>query len=165
MTPEKFTKADIVDSLYQKTGMSPKEIRTIVDLFVNELKEALLRQQIIELRGFGTFEVKVRKGRSRSRNPKTGEAIPIPIRSHGSAVFRPGRELKQAVWNVDGNGGAAPVNLSQKSLTQRRKDAEIDAEVANCAQNSASVPEHLASGQEQVSEIDLTRMEAAPGGT
>jgi len=106
MTPEKFTKADIVDSLYQKTGMSSKEIRTIVDLFVNELKEALLRQQIIELRGFGTFEVKVRKGRSRARNPKTGEAI--SVRSHGSAVFRPGRELKQAVWNIDGNGAATP---------------------------------------------------------
>jgi integration host factor subunit beta len=165
MTPEKFTKADIVDSLYQKTGMSPKEIRTIVDLFVNEVKEALLRQQIIELRGFGTFEVKVRKGRSRSRNPKTGEAISIPVRSHGSAVFRPGRELKQAVWNVDGNGGAVPVNLSKKDLTQRREDAEIDAEFANCAQNSAPLPEHPASAQEREFGIELTRMEAASGGT
>ena len=105
MINEKFTKADIIDSLYQKTGMSPKEIRTIMDLFINELKDALLRQQIIELRGFGTFEVKVRKGRPRARNPKTGETI--SIRSHGSAVFRPGRELKQAAWNIPDKAGSS----------------------------------------------------------
>ncbi len=58
MAVKKFTKADIVDSLYQKTGMSQKEIRTIIDHFVDEIKNALLRQQVIELRGFGTFEVK-----------------------------------------------------------------------------------------------------------
>ena len=104
MTPEKFTKADIVDSLYQKTGMSPKEIRTIMDLFIIEVKDALLRQQVIELRGFGTFELKVRKGRPRARNPKTGETI--AVRSHGSAIFRPGRELKQSAWNISDNVGA-----------------------------------------------------------
>jgi integration host factor subunit beta len=103
MTPEKFTKADIVDSLYQKTGMSPKEIRTIMDLFINEIKDALLRQQIIELRGFGTFEVKVRKGRPRARNPKTGETF--SVRSHGSVAFRAGRELKQAAWNISDTPG------------------------------------------------------------
>ena len=101
MAPEKYTKADIVDSLYQKTGMSPKEISRIMDLFINEIKDALLRRQIIELRGFGTFEIKVRKGRPRARNPKTGETI--MVRSHGSAVFRPGRELKQATWNISDN--------------------------------------------------------------
>ena len=106
MAPDKFTKADIVDSLYQKTGMSPKEIRTIIDLFIDEIKDALLRQQIIELRGFGTFEIKVRKGRLRARNPKTGEAI--AIRSHGSAAFRPGRELKQAAWNLSDEAGQSP---------------------------------------------------------
>ena len=81
--------------------MSTKEIRTILDLFIVEIKDALLRQQIIELRGFGTFELKVRKGRPKARNPKTGETI--SVRSHGSAVFRPGRELKQAAWNISDN--------------------------------------------------------------
>jgi integration host factor subunit beta len=98
MAVNKFTKADIVDSLYQKTGMSQGEIRAIVDLFINEVKNALLRQQVIELRGFGTFEIKVRKGRQKARNPRTGEAV--SIRSHGTAYFRPGRELKQAAWGI-----------------------------------------------------------------
>jgi integration host factor subunit beta len=97
MAVKKFTKADIVDSLYQKTGMSRKEIRTIIDLFIDEIKDSLMSRLVIELRGFGTFEVKVRKGRP-ARNPRTGETI--SIHSHGIASFRPGRELKQDVWNI-----------------------------------------------------------------
>jgi integration host factor subunit beta len=98
MTVTKYTKADIIDAVYEKIGMSRKEIRTIIDLFIDEIKEALIDRMIIELRGFGTFEVKVRKGRQRARNPKTGE--PISTRPHGIASFRPGRELKQDVWNL-----------------------------------------------------------------
>jgi integration host factor subunit beta len=98
MASKKFTKADIIDALYEKTGMNRGEIRSAVDLMIDELKEALMRRQIIELRGFGTFEVKVRKARPRARNPRTGESI--VIRSHGVVAFRSGRELKQAVWNI-----------------------------------------------------------------
>jgi integration host factor subunit beta len=100
MAVTKYTKADIIDSVYEKTGMSRKEIRTIIDLFIDEIKDALINRMIIELRGFGTFEVKIRKGRQKARNPKTGEAL--SVRSHGIAAFRPGRELKQDVWKVGG---------------------------------------------------------------
>ena len=98
MTASKFTKADIIDALYEKTGMNRAEIRGTIDLFFDVVRDALLRRQVIELRGFGTFEVKVRKARARARNPKTGEEI--AIKSHGSVSFRPGRELKQAAWNI-----------------------------------------------------------------
>ena len=94
----KFTKADIIDALYDKTGMSRTEIRNVVDLVINKMKEALEQQQIIELRGFGTFEVKIRKARQRARNPRTGENI--VVNSHGVVTFRSGRELKQAVWKL-----------------------------------------------------------------
>ncbi|MCL2759590.1 MAG: integration host factor subunit beta [Treponema sp.] len=105
MALKKFTKADIVDALYEKTGMSRAEIRNAVDLFIDEMKEALMRRQVIELRGFGTFEVKVRKARPRARNPRTGETI--PIRAHGAVAFRSGRELKQAVWAINDDKKAA----------------------------------------------------------
>jgi integration host factor subunit beta len=100
MAGKKFTKADIIDSVYQKTGMSRKEIRSVIDLFIDEIKDALIRKMIIELRGFGTFEIKVRKGRQKARNPKTGDIV--SVNSHGIASFRPGRELKQDVWNLNG---------------------------------------------------------------
>jgi integration host factor subunit beta len=98
MRVEKITKADIIDAVYEKTGMSRRNIHTIVDVFIDEIKNALINRRVIELRGFGTFEVKIRKGRQKARNPKTGEFISSP--SHGIAAFRPGRELKQDVWDL-----------------------------------------------------------------
>ncbi|MCL2196338.1 MAG: integration host factor subunit beta [Treponema sp.] len=99
MAVKKYTKADIVDALYEKTGMSRAEARGAIDLIIDEMKEALMRRQVIEIRGFGTFEVKVRKARPKARNPRTGETI--TIRSHGAVAFRSGRELKQAVWAIN----------------------------------------------------------------
>ena len=106
---DKFTKAEIVDAIYNKVGIDRKEIRKVVDLFIAEVKSALISNKVIELRGFGTFEVKIRKGRRKARNPKTGENL--SVNSHGIAAFRPGRELKQDVWNLkqeDAPHGNAP---------------------------------------------------------
>jgi len=99
MPAKKFTKADIIDALYGKTGISRKDIRTAVDLFIDEMKGALLQRKVIELRGFGTFEVKIRKARPKARNPRTGENIAIC--SHGTVAFRSGRELKQLAWAIN----------------------------------------------------------------
>jgi integration host factor subunit beta len=98
MVTSKFTKADIVDSIYNKTGINRKDLRIVVDLLIDEIKAALVNQRVIELRGFGTFEIKIRKGRKKARNPKTGELLSVS--SHGIAMFRAGRELKQEVWNL-----------------------------------------------------------------
>jgi integration host factor subunit beta len=98
MITNKFTKADIIDSIYNKTGINRKDVRIVVDLLIDEIKTALVNQRVIELRGFGTFEIKVRKGRTKARNPKTGELLSVG--SHGIAAFRAGRELKQEVWNL-----------------------------------------------------------------
>jgi len=99
MAAKKYTKADIIDALYEKMDMTRAEIKGVVDLFIDEMKDALVRRKVIELRGFGTFEVKVRKARHRARNPRTGESISIS--AHGAVAFRSGRELKQAVWAVN----------------------------------------------------------------
>jgi integration host factor subunit beta len=102
----KVTKTDIVDAVYERTGMNRKEIRTVLDLFIDEIRASLMEQMVIELRGFGTFEVRVRKGRQKARNPKTGELVSVT--SHGIAAFRPGRELKQNVWNIATPDDKAP---------------------------------------------------------
>jgi integration host factor subunit beta len=95
---EKHTKTEIVDSLCEKTGVGRKEVKNLIDKFIDELKDALVGGKVIELRGFGTFEIRVRKGRQKARNPRTGE--PVSVMSHGTVVFRPGRELKQDVWSL-----------------------------------------------------------------
>ena len=95
----KLTKAEIIDAIYNKTSTDRKEISAIVDLFIEEIKSALILRKIIELRGFGTFEIKIRKGREKARNPRTGEFLSVG--SHGIALFRAGKELKREVWNLE----------------------------------------------------------------
>jgi integration host factor subunit beta len=94
----KLTKADIVDAIYNKISIERREIRDVVDLFLDEVKAALVSDKAIELRGFGTFEVRIRKGREKARNPKTGELL--SVHSHGIASFRAGRDLRRDVWNI-----------------------------------------------------------------
>jgi len=106
MAVNKFTKADIVDAVYDKTGMNRKDVGKVIDLFIHEVKAALMNRHVIELRGFGTFEIKMRKARPRARNPRTGEII--SIRPHGNVAFRPGRELKQEAWAITDENPPTP---------------------------------------------------------
>jgi integration host factor subunit beta len=94
----KITKAELVDRVYEKTGLNRKDIKVVADLLFESVKEALVEGAAIELRGFGTFEVRRRKGRTKARNPRTCEEVSVP--EHGIAAFRPGRELKSAVWDL-----------------------------------------------------------------
>jgi integration host factor subunit beta len=98
MLGNKITKAEIVDAVYEKAGISRKDIKATVDLALEEIKNALSDGTLIELRGFGTFEIRIRKGRQKARNPKTGETV--SVFSHGIAAFRAGKELREAVWNL-----------------------------------------------------------------
>jgi nucleoid DNA-binding protein len=86
-----LTKAEIVEEISGKLGLTKKDIARVVDLFFEIVKEGLRNEEHIELRGFGTFEVKTREERE-ARNPKTGEAVTVPKRK--VPYFRPGKELK-----------------------------------------------------------------------
>ena len=70
----------------------------VIDELFEEIKDGLKEDRVIELRGFGTFEIRTRKGREKARNPKTGDLV--SVETHGVAIFRPGKELKDAVWNL-----------------------------------------------------------------
>ncbi len=100
MDNKKLTKAEIIDKIHEKLDTGRGDIHDVLDEFFEELKEALKEDRVIELRGFGTFEIRTRKGRDRARNPKTGEIV--PVLTHGVAVFRPGKELKQIAWPLRG---------------------------------------------------------------
>ncbi|MBN1242592.1 MAG: integration host factor subunit beta [Spirochaetales bacterium] len=94
----KVTKAELIDALHERSDVSRKEIHALIDGLFEEIKSSILGGKTVELRGFGTFEVRIRKGRKRARNPKTGE--PVSVEDHGVAAFRPGRDLKKAAWNL-----------------------------------------------------------------
>ncbi len=97
MAREKLSKAEIVENIFPLVKVSKKNIHKIIDLFFEQIKAGLLGDKTIELRGLGTFEIRTRTGR-KARNPKTGDSVVIG--NHGVAHFRPGRELKQKVWDL-----------------------------------------------------------------
>ncbi|MBQ6781779.1 MAG: integration host factor subunit beta [Treponema sp.] len=99
MADKKVTKYDLVESVYQKITKCEKHIvQNVVEQLLSELKDSLKDGATIELRGFGTFEPRLRKGRSKARNPKTGDSVSVA--PHYVAVFRAGQELKKALWNL-----------------------------------------------------------------
>ena len=98
MADRKLTKNDLIESVYLKTKVDKQCVQLVVDSIFEQLKISLQSGKKIELRGFGTFENRMRKGRSKARNPKTGELVSVD--PHFVSVFRPGKEIKQAVWNL-----------------------------------------------------------------
>ncbi len=98
MPKKKVTKFDIVDSVYEKIDCEKKTIQMVADAFLDELKNSLKDAATIELRGFGTFEVRLRKGKASARNPKNGEKVSVP--PHYVVAFRAGQELKNSVWTL-----------------------------------------------------------------
>lgn len=95
---DKTTKADLAEALSSKLSISQKDASQAIDLLWNEIMTAVLSGKTVELRGFGTFELKQRKGKDHARNPKTGESV--ITENHGVVIFRPGKELKTKAWNV-----------------------------------------------------------------
>lgn len=85
-------------SVEYKHPFHQEEIHSVIDEFFEELKDGLREGKAIELRGLGTFEVRVRKGKKKARNPKTGETV--SAENHGVAVFRSGKDLKDSLWNI-----------------------------------------------------------------
>ena len=98
MADDKLTKIDLVESVYLNTKIEKQDVQKVIDNLLEQLKSSMSDGKTIELRGFGTFEKRLRKGRSKARNPKTGEIV--SVEPHYVAVFRPGRELKNAISDL-----------------------------------------------------------------
>lgn len=99
MSVSKVTKNDLIDAVYKSTDIEKQEIAKVIDSFLLCTREALEKGGTIELRGFGTFEPRLRKGRSVARNPRTGEKL--SVESHYVAAFRAGQQLKNNLWNLN----------------------------------------------------------------
>lgn len=93
-TPKTLTKADIVESVHRKLGLSKKESSEIVERIFEIIKRTLEKGEHVKLSGFGKFEVKSKRAR-RGRNPQTGAAIEITARK--VLAFRPSQILRNAL--------------------------------------------------------------------
>ena len=90
-------KADIVKRMSEQLSetmgqqFKDKEALVVVDNIIDCFKDVIVRDQRLEIRDFGVFQVKTRKARV-GRNPKNKKPYPIP--AHNVVTFKPGKDLK-----------------------------------------------------------------------
>ncbi len=91
MAGKTITRAQLSEAVYQEVGLSRNESAMLLESVLNEITEALGRDETVKVSSFGSFSVR-EKGQRVGRNPKTGEEVPILPRK--VLVFRPSQVLK-----------------------------------------------------------------------
>jgi integration host factor subunit beta len=86
-----MTKAELVEIIALETGVSKKDTGTIVNLILENIGRALVGEDKVELRGFGSFKVKNRRARV-ARNPRTGASVMVPAKK--VPFFKASNDLK-----------------------------------------------------------------------
>ena len=87
-------KKDLIDVISKKSQISRSESKLCFEVIVEELTLAIVSGEGVEVRGFGGFYKRHRKGRM-GINPKTGEKTEVAAKF--IPFFKPGKFLKEAV--------------------------------------------------------------------
>ena len=74
-----MTKLEIVNEVSKKTGLTKVETELVLEAVINSIKKSLSRGEKVDIRGFGTFLIKIRESRI-ARNPATNELIKLDRR-------------------------------------------------------------------------------------
>lgn len=89
-----MTKKDIVSKIAEETQLKQTDVKKVVQRVLDLIIECLAKGERVELRNFGIFKVKSRRGRM-GRNPRTGQVVPVEPKK--VAVFKPGLVMKKDV--------------------------------------------------------------------
>ena len=89
-----MTKTDIIKRLHKETDLTKNEATIVLDTFFNEMTNALSKGDRVEIRGFGSFNVRKYKAYT-GRNPKTHEKVKVKPKK--LPFFKPGKDLKDRV--------------------------------------------------------------------
>ena len=90
--PENMTKGKLIERVTRNEGCTAAQAEVVVNMIFKVMREALENNGRVEIRGFGTFEVRDYPAYT-GRNPKTGERVEVPPKR--SPFFKAGKALKQ----------------------------------------------------------------------
>ncbi len=112
MNDSTMTKADLVEEVIRVTALPRKESEIVVETIFESIIQALQSGDKIEIRGFGSFRTRQRRGRT-GRNPKTGAQVDVPAKR--IPFFKPSKDLKDFVNGIvsAAKRAAAPETPSQ----------------------------------------------------
>lgn len=90
-----MTKSELIEKLTEENNyLNKHDAESVVNLIFNNIGDALIQGDRVEIRGFGSFSVRERDAR-KARNPKSGEIVQIPDRK--TPFFKTGKELRERV--------------------------------------------------------------------
>lgn len=90
-----MNKSDLIEILTRRLpNLAGRDVEVIVNTIFESMTDALGHGDRIEIRGFGSFEVRTRKPRI-GRNPKTGMSVEVDERN--VPFFKVGKELRERV--------------------------------------------------------------------
>jgi len=87
-------KKDLIEVVSKQSNISRSESKFSIEVILTELTSAIITGEGVEVRGFGSFYKRHRKGRI-GINPRTGEKTKVV--SKFIPFFKPGKFLKEAV--------------------------------------------------------------------
>lgn len=90
-----MNKIDIVNKLSEKANLNQKIAKIVVDTIIDSIKDAIVKGERVEIRGFGSFSLRDYKS-YKGRNPKNGEVVNVPPKK--LPYFKVGKELKETIW-------------------------------------------------------------------
>jgi integration host factor subunit beta len=89
-----MNKSQLIEALAKAENLTLKKAELVVNAMFENMAEALVRNERIEIRGFGSFKVKFYNG-YKGRNPKTGDVIEVGGKK--LPFFKVGKELSELV--------------------------------------------------------------------
>lgn len=89
-----MNKSELIKTLAEENTISTDEATIIVNTFFDSIRQALLSEQRVEIRGLGSFKIKSYQGYA-GRNPKTGAVVNVAPKK--LPFFRAGKELKEYI--------------------------------------------------------------------
>jgi len=89
-----MNKAELIQELVNQGHITQKVAKVVVDTIFEEMKQALVDGERIEVRGFGSFSIREYDGYD-GRNPKTGEMVKVAPKR--LPFFKVGKELRDRI--------------------------------------------------------------------
>ena len=91
-----MTKSQLIETVSRRIDLPRKRAEDVVNAVFDAMKGALLDDERIEVRGFGSFTIREYKAKT-GRNPRTGAKVDVDEKK--SVHFKPGKELRERVDN------------------------------------------------------------------
>jgi DNA-binding protein HU-beta len=109
-----MTKADLVDQVATAVQLPKHQTEAVITQFLEAIMAAVQTEQRVDLRGFGSFQLRQRQART-GRNPRTGDPVQIPAKQ--VPTFTAGKAFHERVQPDAAPAHGSPNGAARKQTT------------------------------------------------